>query len=523
MINLYTRLSVNMDVGAFTILDKLGEGSYGSVVKASKNDTNELYAIKLVPIEKSEGLQSIMREVDVMRDIDSPYIIKVYGTYVADEHLWIVLEYCAGGSVADYMRISGNTFEEKYIAAIARDVLKGLDYMHSHKKLHRDVKAGNILLSTDGVAKLADFGVAAQLSDKTFKRNTLTGTPYWMAPEVVLETGYDGKADVWSLGITCIEMWDGKPPYHSVRPMLAMIMIPNKPPPSVVNVEKCSPEFVDFMAQCLNKDPNIRPDAKTMLEHPFIKKAAPLKPLVEEILELIEQKGLGLDDDPEEVEDELATPLSGDESEDSSVGRYDDDTVKRHSLAPSEKGTKKSASAKRASVPRPDSVDVTHETIELAIDNKLEQLSQQTEELSISVERPMMTIYWADNSTFEFFIDQGPLTICREGSGTTSANSISFDSKVISRVHAEISQKDSQFYITDLGSSSGTFVNNTRLSLAKEKSEPRQLSVTDEICLGVSLGPDLVSIGLDKENEVTPDHRAIRFRSRTPSDATISS
>jgi len=194
--------------------------------------------------------------------------------------------------------------------------------------IHRDVKAGNVLLSEDGTAKLAgncgafsclkpaaafaDFGVAAQMSDNTFKRNTLTGTPYWMAPEVVLETGYDGKADIWSLGVTCIEMIDGKPPYHSVRPMLAMIMIPNKPPPSAENgtwrsfialltpdtsvAPKCSSEFVDFMKQCLLKDTSQRPDAATLLQHPFIKKAGSLKPLVEEIMEIIAESGLGLDD-----------------------------------------------------------------------------------------------------------------------------------------------------------------------------------------------------------------------------------
>ena len=256
-----------------------------------------------------------------MRDIQSPYIISQYGTYLKNEHLWvrrsmsraraahataqqIILEYCPGGSLADYLRITRKTFTEPQIAAICRDVLAGLSYLHTHRKIHRDVKAGNILLGPDGRAKLADFGVAGQLSDNTMKRRTLTGTPYWMAPEVVVESGYDGKADVWSLGITCIELADGKPPFHSYRPMLAMMMIPNKPPPRLPDEEKYSQEFIAFLDAMLVKDPDYRKTAEEMLDSKFIQgaPASGLRQVLDEMVDRIEAGALEHDGDVRRLE-----------------------------------------------------------------------------------------------------------------------------------------------------------------------------------------------------------------------------
>lgn len=187
-----------------------------------------------------------------------------------------------------------------------KDALKGLHYLHSLRKIHRDIKAGNILLNDKGEGKLADFGVSGQLSDTMAKRQTVIGTPFWMAPEVIQEVGYDVKADIWSLGITAIEIAEGKPPYANIHPMRAIFMIPSKPPPKLSEADRFSKEFNDFIAKCLIKNPEQRPTAADMLKHPFLantKGPDVLKPLIKEAMDLIAQLGrreaMGIDSDSE--------------------------------------------------------------------------------------------------------------------------------------------------------------------------------------------------------------------------------
>ena len=189
------------------------------------------------------------------------------------------MEYCGGGSVSDIMRLRKKTLTEEEIATILRDTLLGLEYLHKRRKIHRDIKAGNILLNQEGHAKLADFGVAGQLTDTMAKRNTVIGTPFWMAPEVIQEIGYDCLADIWSLGITALEMAEGKPPYGDIHPMRAIFMIPTKPPPSFRDLDCWTPEFIDFVQKCLVKNPEQRAAASELLQHDFIKKALPLEEL----------------------------------------------------------------------------------------------------------------------------------------------------------------------------------------------------------------------------------------------------
>lgn len=304
----------------FDIICKIGRGSYGSVFKSLHKESGQVLAIKQVPVDTD--LQEIIKEISIMQQCDSPYIVKYYGSYFKNTDLWIVMEYCGAGSVADIMRLRNKVLNEEEIATILYYTLKGLEYLHSKRKIHRDIKAGNILLNTEGHAKLADFGVAGQLTDTMAKRNTVIGTPYWMAPEVIQEIGYDCVADIWSLGITALEMAEGKPPYGDIHPMRAIFMIPTKPPPSFRNPDKWSPEFIDFVSKCLVKNPEQRPTAEELLQHEFVKNAKPVSVLQKMILEAKEIQ-----------EEQTLNTVNGDEpSEDDIEGgtmvRNDDGTMK---------------------------------------------------------------------------------------------------------------------------------------------------------------------------------------------------
>ncbi|XP_042144597.1 serine/threonine-protein kinase 3 isoform X1 [Ixodes scapularis] len=267
----------------FDIICKLGEGSYGSVYKALHKESGQVLAIKQVPVDTD--LQEIIKEISIMQQCDSPYVVKYYGSYFKGSDLWIVMEYCGGGSVSDIMRLRKKTLSEEEIATILSDTLRGLEYLHQRRKIHRDIKAGNILLNTEGHAKLADFGVAGQLTDTMAKRNTVIGTPFWMAPEVIQEIGYDCVADIWSLGITALEMAEGKPPYGDIHPMRAIFMIPTKPPPSFRDLDRWSSEFIDFVSRCLVKNPEERATASELLQHVFISNAKPVTILQQMIVE----------------------------------------------------------------------------------------------------------------------------------------------------------------------------------------------------------------------------------------------
>ncbi|KAG5900129.1 hypothetical protein JTB14_012802 [Gonioctena quinquepunctata] len=255
----------------FDIICKLGEGSYGSVYKALHKESDNVVAIKQVPLDTD--LHEIIKEISIMQQCDSPYVVKYYGSYFKNTDLWIIMEYCGAGSVSDIIRLRKKTLSECEIATILSDALKGLEYLHSNRKIHRDIKAGNILLNTDGHAKLADFGVAGQLTETISKRNTVIGSPFWMAPEIILEIGYDCVADIWSIGITALEMAEGKPPYADIHPMRAVFMIPTKPPPSFRDPDRWSAEFIDFVSVCLVKNPCDRASATDLIQHVFLQKS----------------------------------------------------------------------------------------------------------------------------------------------------------------------------------------------------------------------------------------------------------
>ncbi|KAK8798734.1 hypothetical protein WA158_007818 [Blastocystis sp. Blastoise] len=252
----------------FELLEKLGEGSYGEVYRGRHKDTLKIVAVKIIIVDAN--LQEFLKEVSILKECKSDFVVRYYGSYFVDHKLWILMEYCGAGSVLDLMKSSQCTLTEEEIAYTVASMVLGLKYLHENKKIHRDIKAGNVLLTEQGAAKLADFGVSAQLDTTLSKRKTVIGTPFWMAPEVIGELGYDNKADIWSLGITCIELAEGEPPYFNYLPIRALFMITGKPASSLSDPAKWSKEFNDFVSCCLQKDPEKRQTANQLLNHPFI-------------------------------------------------------------------------------------------------------------------------------------------------------------------------------------------------------------------------------------------------------------
>merc|ERR1712137_106806 len=266
----------------FSDIEKIGEGSAGEVFKAICNKTGQVLAIKVITLGGESKLEDIRNEIMMMKLSKHPNVVDHLGTYLKDEKLWAVMEYMDGGALTEVISIC--QISEAQIACICQEILLALAAIHEGKRIHRDIKSDNVLITIAGDIKLADFGFSAQLQEASEKRNSVVGTPYWMAPELIKGLDYDTGVDIWSLGIAAIEMADGDPPYLDFPPLRALFLIATQGSPSLKEPEKWSPLFLDFLARCLEQDVPQRATASELLSHPFLKKACPKKTLTPYIL-----------------------------------------------------------------------------------------------------------------------------------------------------------------------------------------------------------------------------------------------
>ncbi|XP_033915005.3 myosin-IIIa-like isoform X1 [Acipenser ruthenus] len=291
------------------IIETIGKGTYGKVFKVVNKINGSKAAVKVLdPIHDID--EEIEAEYNILRALsDHSNVVKFYGMFYKKDakigdQLWLVLELCDGGSVTDLVKgllKRGDRMDESIIAYIVHEALMGLQHLHSNKTIHRDVKGNNILLTTEGGIKLVDFGVSAQLTSDRLRRNTSVGTPFWMAPEVIaceqqLDSTYDSRCDVWSLGITAIELGDGDPPLADLHPMRALFKIPRNPPSTLHQPELWSADFNDFICKCLIKDFEQRPNVPDLLQHDFIKQVQGKEKILQkqlmELIDLNQQMGI---------------------------------------------------------------------------------------------------------------------------------------------------------------------------------------------------------------------------------------
>ncbi|XP_028147134.1 serine/threonine-protein kinase mig-15 isoform X11 [Diabrotica virgifera virgifera] len=268
--------------GIFELIEVVGNGTYGQVYKGRHTKTGQLAAIKVMDVTEDEE-EEIKLEINVLKKYSNHRnIATYYGAFIKksppgkDDQLWLVMEYCGAGSVTDLVKSTkGQSLKEEWIAYICREILRGLSYLHTNKVIHRDIKGQNVLLTDNAEVKLVDFGVSAQLDRTIGRRNTFIGTPYWMAPEVIAcdenpDATYDNRSDLWSLGITALEMAESQPPLCELHPMRALFLIPRNPPPRLKS-KKWNKKFHGFIETVLVKDYHERPYTEQLLKHSFIR------------------------------------------------------------------------------------------------------------------------------------------------------------------------------------------------------------------------------------------------------------
>ncbi|XP_056148269.1 STE20-like serine/threonine-protein kinase isoform X2 [Lampris incognitus] len=319
------------------IVGELGDGAFGKVYKAQNKQNGTLAAAKVIDTKTEEELEDYMVEIDILASCDHHHIVKLLDAFYYESKLWILIEFCAGGAVDAIMLELERPLTEPQIRVVCKQTLEALVYLHENKVIHRDLKAGNILLSLEGDVKLADFGVSAKNTKTLQRRDSFIGTPYWMAPEVVMcETSkdrpYDYKADIWSLGVTLIEVAQIEPPNHEMNPMRVLLKIAKSEPPTLMQPSRWSPEFNDFLRKALDKNVDNRWGPTQLLQHPFVTSVVDSRPLRELIAEAKAEVTEEIEEGKEEEEEEeteapLVTPGHRRAPSDTSVASSEDEKV----------------------------------------------------------------------------------------------------------------------------------------------------------------------------------------------------
>jgi serine/threonine protein kinase len=253
----------------FRVIKQIGEGASGSVHIATKIATDQYFALKRVKPKTAKESENLLNEIALMQASNHPNLLSYYECYKYDGYYWMVVELMRC-NLTDMVLERAGHIPENIMAYICAETLKGLSVLHSQYRIHRDIKTDNVLVSLEGDVKIGDFGFAAQLTSDRNMRNTVVGTPSWMAPELVTGSKYDSKVDVWSLGILALELAEGEPPYLRETPVRALFFIATRPSPTLKNKTRWSDEFNSFIAACLQKNPKQRSSALELLEHPFI-------------------------------------------------------------------------------------------------------------------------------------------------------------------------------------------------------------------------------------------------------------
>ncbi|XP_068147661.1 serine/threonine-protein kinase 10 isoform X1 [Drosophila tropicalis] len=288
---LYNNIKMDTDPTEFwEMVGELGDGAFGKVYKAQHKEQKRFAAAKMCTLEDEENLSDHMVEIDILSEIKHPNIVELYEAFSLEDKLWMLIEYCDGGALDSIMVELEKPLTELQIAYVCKHMTEGLTFLHKNKVIHRDLKAGNVLLTMDGGVKLADFGVSAKNKHTMQKHDTFIGTPYWMAPELVLcetfrDNPYDHKVDIWSLGITLIELAQMEPPNSEMSPMRVLLKIQKSEPPKLEQPSRWSKEFNDFLKISLVKDPQQRPTTDVLLQHGFISRNLDAKPIKDLLLE----------------------------------------------------------------------------------------------------------------------------------------------------------------------------------------------------------------------------------------------
>ncbi|XP_047916324.2 STE20-like serine/threonine-protein kinase isoform X1 [Anser cygnoides] len=371
------------------IIGELGDGAFGKVFKAQNKETKVLAAAKVIDTKSEEELEDYMVEIDILASCDHPNIVKLLDAFYYENNLWILIEFCAGGAVDAVMLELERPLTEPQIKVVCRQTLEALNYLHENKIIHRDLKAGNILFTLDGDIKLADFGVSAKNTRTIQRRDSFIGTPYWMAPEVVMcETSkdrpYDYKADIWSLGITLIEMAQIEPPHHELNPMRVLLKIAKSDPPTLAQPSKWSSDFKDFLKKCLEKNVDARWSATQLLQHPFVTVTSnkPIRELIAEAkAEVTEEVEDGKDEDEEEeTENSLQLPADKRASSDLSIASSEEDKLSQNAsvLESLSEKTESNAIEEKNSTIFPDDKTIGDESEGINIRSTIENISDAT-------------------------------------------------------------------------------------------------------------------------------------------------